>query len=58
MKNTLTKVIKQLLCKYTDKSLGLIIQESIGRRELENLTDEELVKLLERYLSTGRINYS
>lgn len=54
----IVKVIQQLSIKYPDKTIGQIIDESVGRGNMIYTTDEELLELLERYLELGKVNYN
>lgn len=52
IRKQIADVLKQIVCKHTDLTVGMIIDQAVGRDRLNEISDERLLELLERFLRT------
>jgi len=52
IRKQIADVLKQIVCKYTDLTVGIVLEQAVGRDRLNEISDERLLELLERFLRT------
>lgn len=52
IRKQIADVLKQIVCKYADLTVGIVLEQAVGRDRLNEISDERLLELLERFLRT------
>lgn len=53
IRKSVVSLLKQLMQKYHNMPLGILLDQAVGREKLNEISDQRLEELLERFLKTG-----